>query len=58
MSQAQKLGEERDEGVWSFHNIWGSGVDASRCGDESGSSGVHAQWFSCWNIRADDHDIV
>ena len=23
-----------------------------------GSSGVHAQWFSHWKIRADDHDII
>ena len=22
------------------------------------SSGMHAQWFSHWKIRADDHDIV
>ena len=22
------------------------------------SSGVHVQWFSCWKIRADNHDIV
>ena len=21
-------------------------------------SNVHAQWFSCWKIRADDHDII
>ena len=21
-------------------------------------SGMHAQWFSHWNIRADDHDII
>ena len=23
-----------------------------------GSSDVHAQWFSCWKVRADDHDIM
>ena len=23
-----------------------------------GSSSVHLQWFSCWNIRADNHDII
>ena len=23
-----------------------------------GSSGAHAQWFSHWKIRADDHDIT
>ena len=23
-----------------------------------GSSNVHAQWFSHWEIRADDHDIM
>ena len=23
-----------------------------------GGSGMHAQWFSCWKIRADDHYIV
>ena len=23
-----------------------------------GSSNAHAQWFSCWKIRADDHDIL
>ena len=23
-----------------------------------GGSGVHVQWFSCWNIRADSHDII
>ena len=22
------------------------------------SSGAHAQWFSHWKIRADDHDIM
>ena len=22
------------------------------------SSGVHAQWFSHWKIRADEHDII
>ena len=22
-----------------------------------GGSNVHVQWFSCWKIRADDHDI-
>ena len=21
-------------------------------------SGMHAQWFSCWKIRADNHDVV
>ena len=21
-------------------------------------SDVHAQWFSCWKIRADDHDVI
>ena len=21
-------------------------------------SGVHAQWFSHWKIRADDHDVI
>ena len=21
-------------------------------------SGMHVQWFSCWKIRADDHDII
>ena len=34
MSQAQKSGSERDEEVWSFHSIWGSSVDASRCAEE------------------------
>ena len=24
----------------------------------TGSSDVHAQWFSHWKIRADDHDII
>ena len=24
----------------------------------SGDSNVHAQWFSCWKIRADNHDIM
>ena len=24
----------------------------------TGSSDVHAQWFSCLKIRADDHDII
>ena len=23
-----------------------------------GNSDVHAQWFSCWKIRADDHDVM
>ena len=23
-----------------------------------GGSNVHAQWFSDWKIRADDHDIM
>ena len=23
-----------------------------------GGSDVHAQWFSRWKIRADDHDII
>ena len=23
-----------------------------------GSSNAHAQWFSHWKIRADDHDIM
>ena len=23
-----------------------------------GSSGTHAQWFSCWKIRANDHDVI
>ena len=23
-----------------------------------GSSNMHAQWFSHWKIRADDHDIM
>ena len=22
------------------------------------SSGMHVQWFSCWKIRADNHDII
>ena len=24
----------------------------------TGSCNVHAQWFSHWKIRADDHDII
>ena len=24
----------------------------------TGSSDVHAQWFSHWKIRADDHDVI
>ena len=24
----------------------------------TGGSDAHAQWFSCWKIRADDHDII
>ena len=40
MSQAQKLGLERDEEVWSFCNIPGFGMDAGRCTDEP-------QWFQC-----------
>ena len=23
-----------------------------------GSSNVHVQWFSCWKIRADNHDVL
>ena len=23
-----------------------------------GGSDVHVQWFSCWKIRADDHDVI
>ena len=23
-----------------------------------GSSSAHVQWFSCWKIRADGHDII
>ena len=23
-----------------------------------GNSNVHAQWFSHWKIRADDHDVM
>ena len=23
-----------------------------------GSSNVHVQWFSCWKIRAYDHDVM
>ena len=22
------------------------------------NSDVHVQWFSCWKIRADNHDII
>ena len=21
-------------------------------------SDMHAQWFSCWKIKADDHDVM
>ena len=24
----------------------------------TGGSDVHVQWFSCWKIRADDHDVI
>ena len=24
----------------------------------TGSSNVHAQWFSHWEIKADDHDVI
>ena len=34
VSQALKLGYERDEEVWSFHSIWGSGKDAGGCTDK------------------------
>ena len=34
VSWAQKLGQERDKGVQSFHSIWGCSVDAGRCTDE------------------------
>ena len=33
VSQAKKLGWERDEDVQSFCNIWGPSVDAGRCAD-------------------------
>ena len=23
-----------------------------------GGSNAHAQWFSCWKIRADGHDVI
>ena len=23
-----------------------------------GGSNAHAQWFSCWKIQADDHDVI
>ena len=23
-----------------------------------GGSNMHVQWFSCWKIRADDHDVI
>ena len=34
MSQAQKLGWERDEEVQGFHSIWGSSMDTGGCTDE------------------------
>ena len=34
MSQAWKRDLERDKEVWSFHSIWGSGMDAGRCTDK------------------------
>ena len=24
----------------------------------TGGSDVYAQWFYCWKIRADDHDVI
>ena len=42
VSQVRNLGQERDKEVQSFHGIWGSGKDASRCADE------HWQfWHAC-----------
>ena len=41
-----------------IYSIQGSGVDAGRCADKHSVSSVHVQWFSCWKIKADDHDVM
>ena len=57
VSQAQKRDLERDEEVRAFVAfgvpVWML-VDAQM---NHRSSNVHAQWFSCWKIQADDHDV-
>ena len=35
-----------------------SSMDASRFAANYSASGAHAQWFSCWKIKADNHDIM
>ena len=58
MSQAQKLGWKEMKRFGAFVVF---GVLVSMLLDvqmNHGGSNVHAQWFSCWKIRADDYDII
>ena len=59
MSQAQKRDSERDDKVWTLHNIWDflAWMPADMQ-TNYGSSSAHVQWFSCQKIRADDCDII